>query len=130
MANQYSGESQGSGSKGVGGAVEDLRDRTSTALTEVSGSTAEQIDNSPLLAVAGGIALGAVIAAVLPASDRERQLLQPVGSKVAGAGRDAIERVRETGKAKVDELAGDKVREFFGMGGSSSSGSSSDGSAA
>lgn len=108
----------------TGGAADkigDLRDRASTAFSQFSGTTAEQIDNSPLIALAGGIAIGAILAAVLPASERETQLLQPVGTKVTDAGKQAVDKARQTGKAKVDELAGDKVREFFGMGTAGSS---------
>lgn len=109
------------GSAGASDKIGDLRGRATTAFSQFGGTTAQQIDNSPLIAVAGGIALGALVAAVLPASERETQLLQPVGSKVTDAGKQAVERARQTGKAKVDELAGDKVREFFGVGGSSGS---------
>ena len=93
-------------------------DRASAALGEFGETTTAQIGNSPLIALAGGIALGALIAAVLPQTERETDLLQPVGSKVTDAGRAGIDKVREAGKAKVDELAGDKLREFFGYGGS------------
>ena len=89
------------------------------------GSTAsQQIDNSPLIAVGAGAALGAVLGAVLPASRKEKELLAPLGAKLNQASSGAVERAREMSKQKFDEMAGDKVREFFGAGGSSSSGSS------
>lgn len=88
------------------------------------GSTAsQQIDNSPLIALGAGAALGAVLGAVLPASRKERELLAPLGAKLNEASSGAIERARDMGKQKFDEMAGDKVREFFGAG-SSSGGSS------
>ena len=93
-------------------------DRASAALGDFGETTTAQIGNSPLIALAGGIALGALIAAVLPQTERETDLLQPVGTKVTDAGRAGIDKVREAGKAKVDELAGDKLRDFFGYGGS------------
>ncbi len=96
-------------------------DRASSAFNQFGGTASEQIGNSPLIALAGGIALGALIAAVLPQNDRETSLLQPVGAKVTNAGRAQIDKVREASKAKVDELAGDKLREFFGFNGSSAS---------
>jgi broad specificity phosphatase PhoE len=100
-----------------------FRDRASSALGQFSDSASSQVDNSPLIALAGGIAIGALIAAVLPQTDRESELLQPAGSKLTDAGRAQIDRAREAGKAKVDELAGDKLRDFFGFnGGSASSG--------
>ena len=81
------------------------------------GSTANQrIDSSPLIALGAGAALGAVLGAVLPRTDKERELLAPVGLKLADASTSAIDRARETGKQKFDEMAGDSVRQFFGAG--------------
>ena len=56
---------------------------------------------------------------MLPRSEKEKQLRAPIGTKLTDAGTDAIERARETGKQKFDELAGDSVRQFFGAGSSS-----------
>ena len=88
------------------------------------GETAsQQIDSSPLIAVGAGLALGAVLGAVLPATRKEQELLGSVGSKVTDKGYEAVDRAREMSKQKFDEMAGDKVREFFGMSGSSESSS-------
>lgn len=88
----------------------------------VGDSAATQIDNSPLVALGAGLALGAALGAVLPASRKERELLAPLGQKINEAGTGAIDRGRGMAKQKFDEMAGDKVREFLG---SSSSGSGS-----
>jgi len=88
-------------------------------------SASGQISSSPLIALGAGAALGAVLGAVLPTSSKERQLLQPLGSKLNQASSGAIERGRDMAKQRFDEMAGDKVREFFGAGGSSSSGNNS-----
>jgi hypothetical protein len=84
--------------------------------SNLSQSASDQIDNSPLIALGAGVALGAVLGAVLPASRKERELLQPLGAKLNTAGTGAIERGREMAKQRFDEMAGDKVREFFGAG--------------
>lgn len=79
------------------------------------GETAStQIDNSPLIALGAGLALGAVLGAVLPASSKERELLGPLGSKLNQAGTGAIDRGRGMAKQKFDEMAGDKLRDFLG----------------
>ena len=117
----YSGSSTGStGSTG-----------SSSARARASGATqkaSQQINSSPLIAVGAGAALGAVLGAVLPASRKEKELLAPLGSKLTTAGTGAVERARDMSKQKFDEMAGDKVREFLGMGGGSSSGGSASGS--
>ncbi|MEO6247112.1 MAG: hypothetical protein ABIO85_00825 [Sphingomicrobium sp.] len=100
--------------------VEDLRDRGRAAVERFGDQTSTRIESMPLVALAGGLALGALIASVLPQTERELDLLEPAGTKLADAGRASLDKVREAGKAKVDELAGDKLRDFFGFGASSS----------
>jgi hypothetical protein len=82
-------------------------------------NASSQIDSSPLIALGAGLALGAVLGAVLPASDKERELLEPYGRKLSDASTGAIDRSRSMAKQKFDEMAGDKVREFLGSSGSS-----------
>lgn len=101
--------------------ADDLRERGREAISQLGDQASTRIESMPLVALAGGLALGVLIAAVLPQTEREADLLEPVGSKVTDAGRASIDKVREAGKAKVDELAGDKLREFFGFNGSTSS---------
>ena len=99
--------------------------RTSAAREKISdlGSTASQrVDSSPLLALGAGAALGAVLGAVLPRTSKEKELLAPIGTKLADAGTDAFDRAREVGKQKFDEMAGDSVRQFFSAGSTSESG--------
>jgi hypothetical protein len=102
----------------------DATDSSSSSSSRISGlgsSASGQIDSSPLIALGAGIALGAVLGAVLPASDKERELLGPYGRKLNDASTGAIDRGRGMAKQKFDEMAGDKVREFLGGSSSSSS---------
>jgi len=100
------------------GSSSSVRDRFSG----LGSSASSRIDDSPLIALGAGLALGAVLGAALPVSRKERELLEPLGKKLNDAGTDAIDRGRGMAKQKFDEMAGDKVREF--LGGSSSSSSS------
>jgi len=88
--------------------------------SNVGETASQQIDNSPLIAVGVGLALGAVLGAVIPASRKESELLGSVGSRITDKGYETADRAREMGRQKFDEMAGDKVREFFGASGSSS----------
>lgn len=92
---------------------------TSDRFSNLGSTASTQIDSSPLIALGAGLALGAVLGAVLPASDKERELLGPYGRKLNDAGTGAIDRGRGMAKQKFDEMAGDKVREFLGSSGSS-----------
>lgn len=112
MAKQQYSEANGGSSRF---SADDLRERGRAALNQFGDQASTRIDSMPLVALAGGLALGALIASVLPQTDREADLLEPVGTKVTDAGRSAVDKAREAGKAKVDELAGDKLRDFFGF---------------
>ena len=62
------------------------------------------IEDAPLLALAGGLAAGAVLAALLPASRKERELLGPVADRIKGKASDAVSAAKEAGQARLDEL--------------------------
>lgn len=99
----------------------DTGSTTSGRFSNLGSTASGQIDNSPLIALGAGLALGAVLGAVLPASDKERELLGPIGAKLNEAGTGAIDRSKGMAKAKFDEMAGDKLREFLGASSSSTS---------
>ncbi len=86
-----------------------FRDRAAATLSGLGDSAA----SNPLIALAGGIAVGAVIAALLPQTERETELLRPAGNRLNDAGRGVAEQAREASKAKVDQLAGSSLRELL-----------------
>ena len=98
-------------STGQQGYTQDLRQRAIDAYDsarETASSAGRRatgaIEESPLAVVGAGIAAGALIAALLPTTRRERELLAPYGSKVAGAARDAAGAARNAGSQKLQEL--------------------------
>ncbi len=62
------------------------------------------VEDAPLLALAGGLAAGAVLAALLPASRKERELLGPVADRIKDKASDAVSAAKEAGQARLDEL--------------------------
>ena len=62
------------------------------------------IEEAPLLALAGGLAAGAVLAALIPASRKERELLGPVADRIKDRAGDAVSAAKEAGQARLDEL--------------------------
>jgi len=58
----------------------------------------------PLLALAGGIVLGAVLAALLPRTRTEDKLLGKVGGRITDTARTAAEAAKEAGREKLAEL--------------------------
>ncbi len=75
----------------------------------------DTIDKNPLVIVAGGLALGAIIGALLPKSSREKELLSKTGEKLNQRARDIAEAAKEAGTDKVNNLGlnGDAIREQF-----------------
>ena len=65
--------------------------------------TAQGIEANPLGVLVGGLAFGAVAAALIPRSQREKDLLAPVGKRLSAAAVAATTAARETGRS---ELAG------------------------
>src|SRR5207248_11371603 len=74
-------------------ACDSTRDRVSDTLSE-----------APLIALAGGIAAGALIAALLPRTKSEARLVRPTARRVKETARAAYTAAKDTGSAKLDEL--------------------------
>lgn len=62
------------------------------------------IEEAPLLALAGGLAAGAVLAALIPATRKERELLGPVAGRIKDRAGEAVNAAKEAGQARLDEL--------------------------
>ena len=64
----------------------------------------EGIDDAPLIALAGGLAAGALIAALLPRTEAETRALRPVGQRIRGTAKDAVQAARDAGTSRLSEL--------------------------
>lgn len=62
------------------------------------------IDEAPLVALAAGLAAGALLAALLPRTQSETRLLRPTADKLTGTARAAAEAAREAGASRLAEL--------------------------
>jgi ElaB/YqjD/DUF883 family membrane-anchored ribosome-binding protein len=80
------------------------------------GTASEKLQENPMAAIAGGLALGVLIGTLLPRGEREAALLGGLGARIGDAARDAYDAARSTGQEKLDELglskdgARDKVK--------------------
>lgn len=66
--------------------------------------TSEGIQSNPLLALGGGLALGAIVAALLPKSGKEDELLGNAGTKIRSTAAEAAKAAREAGKGQLENL--------------------------
>ncbi len=67
-------------------------------------NTAEGVDSNPGLALLGGLAVGALLAAVLPKTRRETQALGDIGRRINTTAKDAARAAKDAGREKLDEL--------------------------
>jgi hypothetical protein len=71
---------------------------------QVGTRASDAIDEAPLLALAGGIAAGALLAALLPRTRTETDLLRPVGSRVSETAKAAASAAKDAGTQRLREL--------------------------
>jgi hypothetical protein len=80
------------------------RQRAIRAYEETRGRATDTLGQAPLLALAGGLAAGALIAALLPRTDAEARLVRPTAKRVKNSARAAFVAARDTGSQRLDEL--------------------------
>jgi hypothetical protein len=80
------------------------RERAIEAYESTRERAREGVDGSPLLALGGGLALGALIAALLPKTSTEDRLLGSVGGRITDTARNAADAAKEAGREKLAEL--------------------------
>lgn len=92
-------------------AYQSARERTYSAYETARGRAAdvtrqasEQISVYPVAAVVGGLAIGALLGWLVPASRREEELLSPTGKRITDAARSAAQRGLDAGKEQIEEI--------------------------
>jgi hypothetical protein len=96
------------------------RQRAIEAYEGARDRAADTLGEAPFLALAGGIAAGALIAALLPRTRTETRLVRPTARRVKDSARAAVEAARDTGSQRLNELgiSRDKgeetIRNLFG----------------
>lgn len=76
------------------------REKASKA-KEKSGDT---IDRNPMAILLGGLALGAIVGALLPKSEREKKILGGAGKKLNQKAKEVANAAKQAGIDKVDQL--------------------------
>ena len=99
MARQQTNRSNGGNT-----AQPSARERAVDAYDSARERTLERVEGSPLLALGGGLAFGALLAALLPKTRTEERLLGPVGGRITDTARSAAGAAKEAGREKLAEL--------------------------
>ena len=82
----------------------DAYDAARERASDVKARTSDQIDEAPLIALAGGLAAGALLAALLPRTKAEDKLLGPTGERITGSAKAAVDAAKGAGRDKLNEL--------------------------
>ena len=80
------------------------RQRAIEAYEGARNRASDTLGEAPLLALAGGLAAGALIAALLPRTDTETRLVRPTARRVKDTAKVALDAARGTGSQRLDEL--------------------------
>jgi len=80
------------------------RQRAIEAYESAGRRAGNSLSEAPLIALAGGLAAGAVIAALLPRTAAEARLVRPTARRVKKTARAAFEAARDTGNDRLNEL--------------------------
>ena len=86
------------------------RERAIQAYDDARDRAGEAFDQAPLIAVAGGLAAGALIAALLPRTRTEERLLRPVTDRARETARAAAQAAKDAGQTRLGELGLTKDR--------------------
>ena len=92
-----------------------IGDSIKSAADRAKAKTSEGIDKNPLAMIIGGIAIGAIVGALLPRTERETKILGKTGKKLNKKARKMAEAAKLAGMSHVDTLGlnGDTVRTQF-----------------
>ena len=80
------------------------RQRAIEAYEGARDSAVDTLGQAPLLALAGGIAAGALLAALLPSTEAETRAIRPTARRVKNSARAALDAARDKGSQRLDEL--------------------------
>lgn len=80
------------------------RQRAIEAYSGAKDRAADTLGEAPLIALAGGIAAGALIAALLPRTRTEARLVRPTARRVKDSARAAMSAARDTGTERLGDL--------------------------
>ncbi len=95
------GSSSKSRRKSVAESARSVRDTAKTRVDDAVQSTAHALDENPFGALAGAIAAGAVIAAMLPATRRELEMLGPLSERLRNTLVDAFDAAKTAGATEL-----------------------------
>lgn len=80
------------------------RERAIEAYGSARERVGDALEETPLAALAAGLAAGAIIAALLPRTRAEERLVRPVADRAKHTARAAARAAKDAGRSRLDEL--------------------------
>ena len=80
------------------------RQRAIEAYGNARDRAGDALDEAPLIALAGGLAAGALIAALLPRTRTEERLVRPYADRARETAKSAAQAAKEAGRGRLSEL--------------------------
>lgn len=90
--------------RGVRSRAIDAYDGARDSVAGAGRRAGDGIDEAPLIALATGVAAGALLAALLPRTRTETELVRPAADRLTGTARAAASAAKEAGTSRLAEL--------------------------
>ena len=84
------------------GTLRNTYDSAKDSAADAVHKSAGAIESNPLGILVGGLAFGAVVGALIPRSDREKDMLAPLGKRLSETAVAAVAAAREAGMQELD----------------------------
>lgn len=88
----------------AGEKLHETADAARASLAVAKSKVGGSVEGYPVAALIGGLAVGAVLGALLPRTKKEEEYLGPIGGTITERARAAAVAAREAGQEKLDEL--------------------------
>ncbi|MEO6582652.1 MAG: hypothetical protein ABIN68_07600 [Sphingomicrobium sp.] len=82
----------------------DAYDEARDGVADIGRRATDGIDEAPLIAIAAGLAAGALLAALLPRTATETRLLRPTTDRLADTAKAAAAAAKDAGTSRLAEL--------------------------
>lgn len=97
-------EVYGSGKQKAESVVKNVRQTSAKVTDSAKKTTSEGLEKNPIAALVGGLAIGAIAAALLPKTRRETEMLGKASNKVRSTAATAAKAARDAGKEQLNAL--------------------------
>ena len=79
-------------------------DSAAVKARDVGRQASDAIETNPLGVLVGGLAVGALVGAVIPRTAKEKELLAPLGKRIGATAAAALAAAKETGRSELDNI--------------------------